>query len=178
MNQSGFAANLVKQFCYDRCDPTPDATPYLSGVPINSIVPSSDVDDSPAQLRRTEAYYQSLIGSIGWLAGATHPDIAPVHSFLLLSSTSQLQVTCMRPSMLSITFTLPMTTGLLSHPQSLHPSIPLFNSRINWTPRRILPKFLHLGKMCPPRLAQRFGDLRLAPQCMTELSFLSSNFVA
>jgi hypothetical protein len=83
MNQSDFAANLVKQFCCDRCDPTPDATPYRSGVPINSIVPSSDVDDSPAQLRRTEAY-QSLIGSIGWLAGATHPDIAPVHSFLLL----------------------------------------------------------------------------------------------
>jgi hypothetical protein len=27
--------------------------------------------------------YQSLVGSIGWLAGATRPNIAPVHSFLL-----------------------------------------------------------------------------------------------
>jgi hypothetical protein len=27
--------------------------------------------------------YQSLVGSIGWLAGATRPDISPVHSFLL-----------------------------------------------------------------------------------------------
>ena len=26
--------------------------------------------------------YQSLVGSIGWLAGVTRPDIAPVHSFL------------------------------------------------------------------------------------------------
>jgi hypothetical protein len=81
MNQSGFAANLVEQFCRDVWDPTPDATPYRSGVPIDSIAPSSDADDSPAQLRRTEAY-QSLVGSIGWLAGATRPDIAPVHSFL------------------------------------------------------------------------------------------------
>jgi hypothetical protein len=31
--------------------------------------------------RCTEAY-QSLIGSIGWLATATRPDLAPVHSFL------------------------------------------------------------------------------------------------
>jgi hypothetical protein len=42
---------------------------------------STDADDSPTQLQRTDAY-QSLIGSIGWLAGAPCPDIAPVHSFL------------------------------------------------------------------------------------------------
>ena len=81
MNQSGFATNFVKQFCRDEWEPTPDATPYRSGVPIDSIAPSKDADDSPAQIRRTEAY-QSLVGSIGWLAGATCPDIAPVHSFL------------------------------------------------------------------------------------------------
>ena len=27
MNQSGFAVNLVKQFCRDEWEPTPDATP-------------------------------------------------------------------------------------------------------------------------------------------------------
>jgi hypothetical protein len=81
LNQTGFAANLVKLFCRDSWDPTPMATPYWSGVPINSIAPLPDVDDSPSQLRRTEAY-QSLIGSIGWLAMATRPDLAPVHSFL------------------------------------------------------------------------------------------------
>ena len=81
LNQTGFAANLVEQFCQDSWDATPTATPYRSGVPIDSIAPSTDADDSPAQRRRTEAY-QSLIGSIGWLATATRPDLAPVHSFL------------------------------------------------------------------------------------------------
>ncbi len=81
LNQTGFAANLVELFCWDSWDPTPTATPYWLGVPINSIAPSPDADDSPSQLQRTEAY-QSLIGSIGWLAMATRPDLAPVHSFL------------------------------------------------------------------------------------------------
>ncbi len=81
LNQTGFAAILVEQFCRDSWDAMPMATPYRSGVPIDSIAPSTDADDSPAQLRRTEAY-QSLIGSIGWLATATRPDLAPVHSFL------------------------------------------------------------------------------------------------
>ncbi len=60
---------------------TPTATPYRSGVPIDSIAPSTDDDDSPAQLRRTAAY-QSLIGSIGWLSSSTHPNLSAVHSFL------------------------------------------------------------------------------------------------
>ena len=81
MNQSGFASNLVEQFCCNSWDPTPTATPYQSGVPIDSIAPSKDDDNSSAQLCRTEAY-QSLIGSFGWLATAAQPDIAPVHSFL------------------------------------------------------------------------------------------------
>ena len=38
-------------------------------------------DESPAQLRRRDAY-QSLVGSIGWLANCTRPDVAPAHSFL------------------------------------------------------------------------------------------------
>ncbi len=50
LNQTGFAANLVKLFCRDSWDPTPTATPYQSGVPINSITPSPDADDSPFQL--------------------------------------------------------------------------------------------------------------------------------
>ncbi len=50
------------------------------------IAPSSDADDSPAKIWHSEAY-QSLIGSIGWLAGTTCPNIAPVHSFLLSYSS-------------------------------------------------------------------------------------------
>ncbi len=82
LNQTVFAANLVEQFCPDRWKPTPTATPYHLGIPIDSIASSSDDDNSPSQLRWTEAY-QSLIGSIGWLATATCPDLTPVHSFLL-----------------------------------------------------------------------------------------------
>ncbi len=50
LNQMGFAANLVKQFCRDSWDPTPTTTPYCLGVPIDSIASSSDKDDSPSQL--------------------------------------------------------------------------------------------------------------------------------
>jgi hypothetical protein len=83
VNQSGFTANLAKQFFRDEWNPTPDATPYCSGVPIDSIAQSSDADDSPAHLWHTEAY-QSLIGSIGWLAGVTRPDITPSPLFPLV----------------------------------------------------------------------------------------------
>jgi hypothetical protein len=81
LNQLGFAANLVKSFFQESCNVTPTATPYRSGVPIDSIAPSTDDDDSPAQLQRTAAY-QSLIGSIGWLSNSTHPDHSAVHSSL------------------------------------------------------------------------------------------------
>ncbi len=70
LNQTGFAANLAKQFCSDSWDPTPMAMPYCPGVPIDSTASSSNDDDSPSQLRRTEAY-QSLVRSIGWLATNT-----------------------------------------------------------------------------------------------------------
>jgi hypothetical protein len=50
MNQSGFTANLVEQFCREEWDHSPDATPYQSGVPIDLIALSTDADDSPAQL--------------------------------------------------------------------------------------------------------------------------------
>jgi hypothetical protein len=81
LNQSGFATNLVKSFFRQACDVMPTATPYRSGIPINSIAPSVDADNSPSQIWRKEAY-QSLIGSIGWLSCSTRPDLTAVHSFL------------------------------------------------------------------------------------------------
>jgi hypothetical protein len=50
LNQSGFAANLVESLFQDSQNITPTATPYRSGVPIDSIAPSTDDDNSPAQL--------------------------------------------------------------------------------------------------------------------------------
>ncbi len=81
LNQSGFASNLVESFFGDSRNPTPTATTYRSGVPINSIAPSTNADNLPAQICCKEAY-QSLIGSIGWLAHTTRPDLSAVHSFL------------------------------------------------------------------------------------------------
>ena len=50
LNQSGFAANLVESFFQDSRNVTPTATPYRSGAPIDSIAPSTDDNNSPAQL--------------------------------------------------------------------------------------------------------------------------------
>ncbi len=81
LNQSGFASNLVESFFQDSCNPTPMAAPYWSGVPINSIAPSMEPGDCPVLLCWKEAY-KSLIGSIGWLAHTTCPDLTTIHSFL------------------------------------------------------------------------------------------------
>ena len=81
MCQAGFSRNLVEQF--GRADKmmSPDATPYRSGLPIDSIASADPEDKSDAFLRRRDAY-RSLVGSVGWLACCTRPDLAPVHSFL------------------------------------------------------------------------------------------------
>ena len=60
LNQSGFATNLVESFACHSRNETPTATPYRSGISIDSIAPSLDADDPLAQLRCKEAY-QSLI---------------------------------------------------------------------------------------------------------------------
>ena len=81
LNQAAFAANLVEQFNQHHKNPTPAATPYRSGIPIDAIPESTEDDDCPALLKRKQKY-QSAVGSIGWLANSTRPDLAPVHSFL------------------------------------------------------------------------------------------------
>jgi hypothetical protein len=81
LNQSDFATNLMESFFRESCNPTPTATPHCSGIPIDAIALSTDDDVSPAQIFCREAY-QSLIGSIGWLAMSTCPDLTAVHSFL------------------------------------------------------------------------------------------------
>ncbi len=47
-NQSRFASNLVESFFCDSRDPTPTATSYWSGIPIDAIAPSMKEDNSPA----------------------------------------------------------------------------------------------------------------------------------
>ncbi len=56
-------------------------TPYCSGLPINAI-PESDKDEESPTFHEHKQKYQSVISSIGWLAQSTHPDLAPLHSYL------------------------------------------------------------------------------------------------
>ncbi len=176
MNQLGFAANLVEQFFCDDWNPTPDATPYRSGVPIDSIAPSSDADDSPAQIQHTEAY-QSLVGSIGWLAGATRPDIAPVHSFLS-SYSSKPATGHMKAALYALHYIHSTHNYGITFTSSItYPSIPMFTSWALWTLKLILMLFLHLRQCVhlSPLTAMPVGDLRLALQFVMVLSSLSSN---
>ena len=55
-------------------------TPYRSGLSIYSILPSTL---SPSEQDRLRLHYQSLIGSINWLAHTTHPDLSSVVSLLV-----------------------------------------------------------------------------------------------
>jgi hypothetical protein len=61
---------------------TPNATPYSFGLPI-SACPESDEDENSPTFIECKQKYQSIAGSIGWLAQSTHPDLAPSHPFLL-----------------------------------------------------------------------------------------------
>jgi hypothetical protein len=81
LNESSFASNLVESFHLSDRNQTPTATPYCSRILIDGVTPSSEDVNCPALKCQKEAY-QSLIGSIGWLAHLTHPDLLTVHSFL------------------------------------------------------------------------------------------------
>jgi hypothetical protein len=59
----------------------PDATPYRSGLPIDTI-PESDKDKNCPTFIERKQKYQSVIGSIGWLPSSTRSDLAVTHSFL------------------------------------------------------------------------------------------------
>jgi hypothetical protein len=82
LSQTGFAAHLVKDNNIHMRNITHDATPYRSGLPINAIPKPDEPDNCPALVERKRKY-QSVVGSIGWLAQSTRLDLAPTHSFLL-----------------------------------------------------------------------------------------------
>ena len=87
MNQAAFVSNLVRRFVMHTKHPSPTPTPTPTGTPYRSVIhinsiPDATVDDnSPVQTRYIEAY-QSLVGSLGWLANNTRLDISTVHFFL------------------------------------------------------------------------------------------------
>jgi len=81
LSQTGFASHLVESHNVHLRNITHDATPYRSGLPIDAC-PESDEDETSQTFLVRKKKYQSIVGSIGWLAQSTRPDLAPSHSFL------------------------------------------------------------------------------------------------
>jgi hypothetical protein len=81
LSQTGFASHLVENYDVHLRNVTPDATPYRSGLPIDAC-PESDEDETSQTFIDRKKKYQSIVGSIGWLAQSTRPDLTPSHSFL------------------------------------------------------------------------------------------------
>jgi hypothetical protein len=79
LSQATFTDHLAHRFSVDTMNKTPNMTPYRSGLPIDSIQAS---DPNDPDLARRRKVYQSIVGSINWLANNTRPDVAPVLTFL------------------------------------------------------------------------------------------------
>ena len=77
--QSAFAEYTAHRFGVDKMNQTPNMTPYCSGYPIDAIPPP---DPKDPDLKRRTKVYQSIVGSLNWLATCSRPDIAPVLTFL------------------------------------------------------------------------------------------------
>ncbi len=67
LSQTGFASHLVEDNNVHLRNVTPDATPYRSGLPIDAC-PESDEDETSNTFIECKKKYQSIVGSIGWLA--------------------------------------------------------------------------------------------------------------
>ncbi len=116
LSQTGFAAHLVEDNNIHTQNINPDATPYHSGLPIDACPESDEADDCPALLGRKKRY-QSVVGSIGWLAPSTRPDLSPSHSFLSSYNNKPSKATGTLPSMSSTTFARHSTLDLPSCPR-------------------------------------------------------------
>ena len=90
LSQVAFSQNLVEQFRQQHINVNPRAMPYRSGLPIDSL-PSYSGDIEDPGFLHLRAQYQSLVGSLNWLACNTRPDLAPVTSFLAAYNHSPTQ---------------------------------------------------------------------------------------
>ncbi len=81
LSQTGFASRLVEDINVHLRNVTHDATPYCSGLPMDAC-PESDKDETSQTFIERKKKYQIIVGSIGWLAQSTRPDLAPSHAFL------------------------------------------------------------------------------------------------
>ncbi len=79
LTQQSFAETLIESMGFKNLNASSFATPYRSGSPIDSI-PTEDLSASQHDILRLQ--YQSLVGSLNWLAHTTCPDLSTVVSLL------------------------------------------------------------------------------------------------
>ncbi len=79
LTQQSFVENLLDSFGYSYNTTSTFTSPYHSGVSIDSI---PNVDMTVPDRDKLRLQYQSLVGSLNWLAHTTRPDISTVVSLL------------------------------------------------------------------------------------------------
>jgi len=79
LTQESFAESLIESLGFDGTQPSHFVSPYRSGLCIDSI-PHEEMSSSERDKLRLR--YQSLIGSLNWLAHTTRPDLSTVVSLL------------------------------------------------------------------------------------------------
>jgi hypothetical protein len=77
LTQQSFAESLIESLGFDTLNASSFATPYRSGIPIDSI-PTENL--SSVQRDKLRLKYQSLIESLYWLAHTKCPDLSTVVS--------------------------------------------------------------------------------------------------
>ncbi len=85
MTQQSFIENLLDNVGFSSDNQSTYTTPYQSGLSIDSIptVPMLVPDRDTLRLR-----YQSLVGSLNWLAHMTRPDLSTMVSLLTQHQSS------------------------------------------------------------------------------------------
>jgi len=79
LTQQSFTETLLESLGLDHLKPSPFLTPYQSGLPVDSI-PHENMSSQDRDTLRLA--YQSLVGSLNWLAHTTRPDLATIVSLL------------------------------------------------------------------------------------------------
>jgi hypothetical protein len=79
LTQQSFIETLVKSLWFAQASTSMYITPYHSGMVIDSI-PHQEM--SSEDLDKLCLNYQSIVGSLNWLAHTTHPDLSTVVSLL------------------------------------------------------------------------------------------------
>jgi hypothetical protein len=138
LTQQSFIENLLDTLGYSEYTNSACVTPYHTGLSIDSIptFPMASLDRDQLRLQ-----YQSLVGSLNWLAHTTQPDLSTVVSLLVQNpSQGHLDVTHYVVKYLShiknlgISFTSSSRTMLESFIHFPIPSHILAMSDANWGP--------------------------------------------